>query len=322
MKSVNVVTNKIIEEIETNVTKWVRPWVLLTESPVNYCGEMYQNPLNNILLSISQRDMEYKNPHWITMNRARKEGGVVKSEEEKSTQIYGTYIKYKVKDKFYEIHKIPEGKKGKGSKVPCFSPNWLFNVEQFNWDELPKQYESVSFENKEVETSEIVEKVESHLSHYFKKHMIRVVHEGTRACYHEGSDTIFMPEKKAFCTPQRYAMTLAHEAIHSTGHKLRLKRLENQREDEGYSKEEFVAELGSNFMLHQLNIPYDKTDWDQTVSYIKGWISRLRQDENLFKETDKKARRAITLIKNAKPKEKNKKELKVILKEIGKKKWA
>ena len=107
----STVTQKIIHELENNVTTWVRPWVLLSNSPLNFKGEIYQNPLNNILLSISQRDQEYKNPHWVTMHRARKEGGVIKSEEEESTCIYGTYIKYKVGDKFYDLARIPKNKK-------------------------------------------------------------------------------------------------------------------------------------------------------------------------------------------------------------------
>lgn len=318
--AISTVTQKIIYEIKNNVTKWIRPWVLISNLPKNYNGEVYQNPLNNILLSMSQRDNEYKNPTWLTFNRAKKEGGMIKLDQE-STCIYGTFMKYKVGDKFYDLKRIPQNKEGKGKRIPCFSPNWLYNVEQFDWESLPQKYNIKTFQNKEVETSKVTETIESHLSHYFKKHKVIVKHEGTRACYYKGTDTIFMPEKKAFYTPEKYASTLAHEAIHSTGHKMRLDRLGNQNEDESYSKEEFVAELGSNFMLHQLNIPYDKEGWDQTVSYIKGWISKLEQDEKLFIETDKKARKAIGLINSAIPKKKSKEELKVILKEVGRKTW-
>jgi antirestriction protein ArdC len=306
------VTQKILDELNSDkVHSWHRPWVPIKDSPRNWQDKPYENPMNNFLLSIAQRDAGYDSVHWLTQNRGRREGGLLKEDEE-PVKIWGTFFKYKVGNDFYDVNKIPRNKKGKGQNVPCFTPNKLYNVCQFNWgkDGVPPQYDKSYYSNDEIAESDIVKEVTRHMSYYLDKHKIKVIHTGSRAFYSIESDNIQMPPLESFVKPQAYASVFAHEIVHSTARKDRCNRKieENIRGEDNYNREELIAELGSNLMLHHLGIPYDKTDWESTVAYIKSYATSLMSNPSLFPETDKAARRAVSYInKWAKPN--NKKEV-------------
>ena len=72
-----------------------------------------------------------------------------------------------------------------------------------------------------------------------------VRHGGNRAFYSGGSDHVQMPAFESFRAPEAYYATLAHELTHWTKHKTRLDREFGRKKwgDEGYAKEELVAEL-------------------------------------------------------------------------------
>ena len=75
-------------------------------------------------------------------------------------------------------------------------------------------------------------------------------HGGNRAYYAAGPDYVQMPAFETFRDAESYAATLAHELTHWTKHDTRLARDMGRTRwgDEGYAKEELVAELGSAFL--------------------------------------------------------------------------
>ena len=81
-------------------------------------------------------------------------------------------------------------------------------------------------------------------------------HGGTRAYYAEGPDYVQMPPFETFRDAESYAATLAHELTHWTKHDKRLARDMGRVKwgDEGYAREELVAELGAAFLCADLGI--------------------------------------------------------------------
>ena len=75
-------------------------------------------------------------------------------------------------------------------------------------------------------------------------------HGGNQAYYAIGSDRIQMPPFESFRDAESYYATLAHETTHWTRHPSRLDRDFGRKRwgDEGYAREELVAELGSAFL--------------------------------------------------------------------------
>src|SRR5258708_10278569 len=105
---------------------------------------------------------------------------------------------------------------------------------------------------------------------------------GTRAFYAEGPDYVQMPPFETFRDAESHAATLAHEITHWTKHDKRLARDFGRVRfgDEGYAKEELVAELGAAFLCADLGItPEVRADH---AAYIASWLKALRDDKRLI----------------------------------------
>ena len=103
-------------------------------------------------------------------------------------------------------------------------------------------------------------------------------HGGNRACYVPALDQIRMPPFEAFRDPVAYYATLAHEAMHLTGHPSRCARdLSGRFGDESYAVEELVAELGAAFVCADLALtPEPRPDH---AAYVASWLKVLRSDK-------------------------------------------
>ena len=85
-----------------------------------------------------------------------------------------------------------------------------------------------------------------------------VIEHSDKAYYSPSRDCIVVPKLDQFMDPAEYYSTMFHEMIHSTGHKMRLNRLESGAEaafgGTEYSKEELTAEIGSAMILGKTGI--------------------------------------------------------------------
>jgi len=105
-----------------------------------------------------------------------------------------------------------------------------------------------------------------------------VIHHGEadRAFYRASTDSIHLPHKHQFPTPDRYYATALHELGHWTGHELRLNRdLAHPFGSEGYGREELRAEIASMLLSGELGIGHDP---GQHVAYVNSWIKALQED--------------------------------------------
>jgi antirestriction protein ArdC len=68
-----IVTEKIIEKLESGNIPWVKPWHAV---PCNYESERPYSGVNTLLLFA-----EYDSPYWLTWNQIQKLGGHVRKGE-------------------------------------------------------------------------------------------------------------------------------------------------------------------------------------------------------------------------------------------------
>ena len=78
--------------------------------------------------------------------------------------------------------------------------------------------------------------------------------QNAQASYNQGTDRIQMPAFESFQSAISFYATLAHEITHWTKHPKRLNRDFGRKQygDEGYAKEELVAELETCFLAADL----------------------------------------------------------------------
>jgi antirestriction protein ArdC len=102
--------------------------------------------------------------------------------------------------------------------------------------------------------------------------------EQNRAFYRPSTDSIVLPLFEAFCDPESYYATLAHETTHWTAHESRLARDFGTKRfgSEGYAIEELVAELGAAFLCADLDLTLEPRE--DHAAYIANWLDVLKTD--------------------------------------------
>ena len=102
-----------------------------------------------------------------------------------------------------------------------------------------------------------------------------------------------MPVIEAFRDAESFYSTLAHESTHWTKHPSRLDRSFGRKAwgDEGYAREELVAELGAAFVCADLGITPEPRD--DHAAYLGHWLKVLREDKRTIFSAAAHAQRAV-----------------------------
>ena len=132
---------------------------------------------------------------------------------------------------------------------------------------------------------------------------VNVVYEPTdRPCYRPSTDTVSMPERSQWKTPNDHYAVLAHECAHATGAAHRLARpgiteltsVSGGRgfNSESYAFEELISETASLFTCQSYGLN-SQIVLDQHASYLAGWQSKILSDPaamfKAFAEAEKAA---------------------------------
>jgi antirestriction protein ArdC len=260
------ITDKIIADLEQGVRTWMKPWNAGNTAgrimrPLRHNGMPYSG-INILMLWAEAVSQGFAAPVWMTFRQATELNAHVRKGEKGSLVVYANSITRtepdeKGEDAEREIHYM------KGYTV--------FNVEQI--EGLPEQY----YAKPEVTTTQ-VERI-AHAEEFFKATKADIRYRGDRAFYSADGDYIQMPVIEAFRDAESFYATLAHESAHWTRHSSRLDRDFGRKQwgDEGYAREELVAELGSAFLCADLGITPEVRD--DHASYIANWLTVLKNDK-------------------------------------------
>lgn len=140
-----------------------------------------------------------------------------------------------------------------------------------------------------------VERIEA-AEAFFERLPATVNHGGDRAFYAPGPDRIQLPPFAAFHDAHGYYTTRGHETVHWTSHKSRLDRSFGREKwgDEGYAREELVAELGAAFLAADLGLSLEPRP--DHASYIASWIKVLQNDNRALFQAAAHAERAVAYL--------------------------
>lgn len=181
--------------------------------------------------------------------------------------------------------------------IPYLTNYTVFSVDDITFkNEQDKQKYTERQKRYEHESIEDIEKV---LNEYYKQENIKVTYSEKEDAYYRPSEhSITVPTKERFKDLNEYYTTLFHETVHSTGKTLKRfdekeKALGNKKEE--YSKEELVAELGAMMLCEYFNL---KQQTKNSIAYIKGWASFLRDNIEAITYASTKSQKAIELILN------------------------
>lgn len=273
-----MVTNRIIEQLESGVIPWEKGWSGLANGAYNRISKKPYSILNQMLLKHSGE--------YATFKQWQECGGKIRKGEKSEIIVFW---------KVLPIEETQEDGTKEIKQIPLLRYINVFHISQVN---------GVQPIEREVHDIKPIEKAQSILNDYWTRENIEVKHiAGNDAFYSPSRDIIRLPLLEQFKTANDYYETAFHESVHST-----LKKSRCNREDERtskyvafgsteYSKEELVAEIGSANLMNISGIETDKS-FRNAAGYIQNWLSVLKNDVKFIVSASTKAEKAVKYILN------------------------
>ncbi|WP_080054418.1 ArdC family protein [Spirosoma aerolatum] len=277
------VTAKILTDLEQGNLSWRKPWhsehmTGQVMRPLRWNDIPYTG-INTLILWNAASEQGFTSPYWMTFKQATDmKAAVCKGEK-------GTQIVYA--DKFTKAEEDSNGEI-KSSQIPFLKCYTVFNASQIEGlsDGFYKAPEPV-VKNQQARHQE--------LEQFFAQTKADI-YTGSKACYTQSTDRIQMPPFESFETAMRYYAVLAHELTHWTKAPTRLNRDLGKKHygDEGYAKEELVAELGACFLAADLG--FEPQPEEHHAAYIQSWLHVLKDDKRFVFQAASHAQKAVEYI--------------------------
>jgi antirestriction protein ArdC len=293
MEVYQIITERIIEKLESGTVPWHKPWRSIG-APRNLVSKKLYRGINIWLLATQG----YTAPYWATIRQINQLGGYVRKGE-KSTPVvfWRVYVDgFEVKPTSDQHEPEDEQEEGQGRRRFILRYYAVFNTEQC---ELPASVsEKLAFpEQRQLDSIEACEKILAGIPD-----PPEIVHAGDQAFYSPITDRITMPPRGLFENAEEYWSTFWHEAGHASGHRKRLNRDSiTEAAPFGsaiYSAEEVVAEMTAAYLCGITGL--ENRTIDNSAAYIAGWLKQLRDHPKLIIHAAAQAQRACDYMLNLK----------------------
>ena len=282
------VTERIISDLEQGIRTWLKPWSAehaagRISRPLRHSGTPYRG-MNILLLWGAAMEKGYAAPIWMTYKQAQELGANVRKGEHGSLVVYANSItRTETDDKGEDTER----------EIPFMKGYTVFNVEQV--DGLPAHY--YARPENPLPLSERIENADR----FMTATGATINHGGNSAFYVPARDVIQLPLFEAFKDKESYYATALHELTHWTRHEKRLQRDFGRQRfgDEGYAREELVAELGAAFLCADLGITPEIRD--DHAAYLGHWLMVLKDDKRAIFSAAAHAQRAADYLNGLQP---------------------
>lgn len=277
------VTDAILADLERGVRPWTRPWSAEHLAggigrPLRHNLQPYSG-INVLLLWAEASARGYSAPIWMTFRQALALGGHVRKGEHGATVVYADRI---VRTEAGETGEDVE------RRIPFLKAYTVFNVDQV--EGLPAWFYATEAAQPSPQARI------AHAELFFAGLGADIRQGGNQAYYAIGPDHVQVPAFESFVDPESYYATLAHECTHWTRHPRRLDRDFGRRRwgDEGYAREELVAEIGAAFICADLGL--ELTPREDHAAYLASWIAVLQGDTRFVFTAASHAQRAAAFL--------------------------
>ena len=290
----NQILEQFAKEVIDSMKKNNGRWEKMFGENINAFNSLTNNRyrgINQLMLSFTSKNKEYKNNIWATYKQWESLNAQV-NKGEKGTGIV-----------FYKPAKYVSKKTGK----PVPSGTILDDkVEKKTWRVLRAStvfnVSQVDLTNSEYKIPVIktgkqysIDAIDS----FIKSTEVEIKNEDNNRCFYVPSkDYINMTSKEFFKDTKdsdatvNYYSVLFHELTHATGHKNRLDRKDKfDDHTKSYAFEELIAETGA--ILFGKHFKIEKTIRPNHAQYLNSWITALQKDFSFLTGAIAQASRAF-----------------------------
>ena len=273
----DMVTNRIIAELEKGKIPWQKPWTGIRSGAYNRITKRPYSLLNQMLLQ--------HNGEYATFKQWQDLGGHIRKGEKSEIVCFWKIFESKENN--------PDTEEIEIKKIPLLRYYNVFHISQVEGVE-PLTEEQL---NDKVEPIEAGDKI---ITEYIKREHLKFVEcKSNQAYYSPSSDTVVVPLKEQCQLINEWYSIAFHEISHSSGHKSRLNRIQTGAisaiGSQDYSKEELVAELSSATLMSVAGLETPKT-FRNSTAYIQNWLQVLRNDNKFIVSASSKAEKAVNYI--------------------------
>lgn len=267
-----IITDKILGEIEAGTIPWQKPWIGFNKGAFNRITRKSYSFLNQMLLGMPGE--------WATVKQWNSLGGKIKKDEKGSMIVFW---------KFYNKNETDgetDDDKNKKS-YPVLRHYYVFHISQVEGVEPLEENTTTLLPKMKID------KAENLLFNYLQNENIKLDQRlCDSACYNPTKDLIQLPLHSQFVNSEEYYGTAFHEVIHSTGLQTRCNRNTLASiEEYAYAKEELVAELGSAYIMHTLDLQNEDL-LQNSASYLDYWVKSMCQDSKYIVRVSSQAEKA------------------------------
>jgi antirestriction protein ArdC len=261
-----IVTDRIVAQLEQGTVPWRRPWVA-GQVPTNLVSGKPYRGINTLLLAMSGHDSQY----WLSFKQMDQLGGhlrKINGPDEKGTGQESTIVV------FWQMVKRNKGA-DPDDLLPLLRYYRVFNLDQTEGVRIPRG-RIIDPDDHDGMVIDPIETAEAIVDGYPEPP--RIQQGEPQAWYRASDDLVNMPQQKLFRGADEWYAALFHELGHSTGHVSRLGREAVGTTFFGshdYGREELVAELTSAFLASIAGID---TTTDNSAAYLDSWIRAIRED--------------------------------------------
>ena len=282
-KVYQMVTDRIIEQMQQGIIPWKKPWkgakVSGEDYAINYTTRRAYSRLNQWLL--------WEPGEYLTYKQIQELGGKIRKGAKAKFVVFYTKAEYKTTD--------PKTGEEKTVSYPLLRYYNVFHLK--DTEGIPTKI--APGEKVEVESDTEADAI---IAAYIEREGIRFRNDkpSDQAYYSPMLDEVVVPMKSQYSRISEYYSTTFHELVHSTMKPERCDRTSEGMEaaffgSDNYSREELVAEIGSAMCCSCCGIEVAET-FKNSVAYIQSWIKRFKNDPKMIVWAASRAEKAAEFI--------------------------
>jgi antirestriction protein ArdC len=271
-KIYEMVTDRILEQLEKGTIPWRRPWTA-NGMAVSWDKQKPYRGINALVLPGGE---------YATYKQIEKAGGTVKKGSKGFPVVFWKWLDVEDEDT------------GEQKRIPFLRYFTVFEINS-QAEGIESKRKEQSFDHDPIQTADDIVKS--------FKDSPKVYHAPGRAYYRPSDDLVSVPEIRDYERPQEYYSVLFHELAHATGHASRLNRsgiaqLSGFGSDP-YAREELIAEMGAAMLCGIAQIDNDQVVENQ-AAYIDSWRRKLKDEPQLIVQAAAAGQKAADYIQGVK----------------------